>query len=196
MIALVVCFAVMTAGQAGTVVLDNEYVHVTRNAAPCAAGASPACGDRVIVALGDTELRSGSAARRMVRGDVAVFTPGQTYEPPAGGPFFEVAIKPDHPPVQRPREMLPAEKNVLRYDGERFVIFEERLEPGETRARHSHNQRVVVQLNRTELRQWPDGEPEILRDIVPDGATFNPPVIHTAKNVGQLPLRGIVIEFK
>jgi hypothetical protein len=92
--------------------------------------------------------------------------------------------------------MLPAEKNVLRYDGERFVIFEERLEPGETRARHSHNQRVVVQLNRTELRQWPDGEPEILRDIVPDGATFNPPVIHTAKNVGQLPLRGIVIEFK
>jgi hypothetical protein len=196
MIPLVFALAGITAAQTGTVVLENEYVRVTRDAVPCAAGAPPACGDRVIVALGDTELRSGGQARKMVRGDVAVFGSGQAYEPPAGGPFFEVAIKPTHPPVQRAREVLPAEKNVLRYDGERFFIFEEHLEPGETRPRHSHNQRVVVQLNRTQLRQRPDGEPEILRDIVPDGATFNPPVIHTAKNVGRLPLRGIVIEFK
>jgi hypothetical protein len=31
---------------------------------------------------------------------------------------------------------------------------------------------------------------------VPDRAAFNPPVIHTAKNIGDAPLRGIVIEFK
>ena len=98
--------------------------------------------------------------------------------------------------MRSPGEILPPEKNALRYDGERFFIFEERLEPGETRARHSHSQRVVVQLNRTKLRQWPDGGAEILRDIEPDGAAFNPPVVHVVKNVGQLPLRGIVIEFK
>jgi hypothetical protein len=51
-------------------------------------------------------------------------------------------------------------------------------------------------LNRTRLQQRPDGEPEILRDIVPDGAAFNTPVIHVVKNVGPLPLRGIVVEFK
>jgi hypothetical protein len=31
---------------------------------------------------------------------------------------------------------------------------------------------------------------------VPDRATFNPPVIHLVKNVGEAPLRGIIIEFK
>jgi hypothetical protein len=33
-------------------------------------------------------------------------------------------------------------------------------------------------------------------EVVPDRVAFNPPVIHTAKNVGDMPLRGIVIEFK
>jgi len=26
--------------------------------------------------------------------------------------------------------------------------------------------------------------------------SFNPPVIHVVKNVGEVPLRGIIIEFK
>lgn len=182
--------------QAGTVVLDNDYVRVTRNGAPCASRDVPGCGDRVIVALGGTELRSGGSRRMLARGDIAVFKPGEAYEPPTGGPFFEVAIKPDHPPVESPKELLPPQKNDLRYDGERFFIFEERLEPGETRARHSHNQRIVMQLNRTRLQQWPDGEPAIVRDIEPDRAGFNAAVTHVVKNVGELPLRGIVIEFK
>jgi hypothetical protein len=181
---------------AATVVLDNEYVRVTRSGAPCASGRAPECGDRVIVALGDTALRAGGKPRRLVRGDIAVFAPGETYDPPAGGPFLEVAIKPTHPTVPAPKERLPPEKNALKYDGERFFVFEERLEPGETRARHSHGPRVVVQLNRTQLQQWPDGAPAILRDIEPDGAAFNVPVVHVVKNVGPLPLRGIVIEFK
>jgi hypothetical protein len=150
----------------------------------------------VIVALGEIELRSGKSRRKMARGDIAVFKPGESYEPPTGGPFFEVAFKPNHPPVESPREIIPPEKNAMRYDGERFFIFEERLDPGDTRARHSHSQRVVVQLNRTRLQQWPDGEAEIVREIIPDRAAFNPPVIHTVKNVGDAPLRGIVIEFK
>ena len=37
---------------------------------------------------------------------------------------------------------------------------------------------------------------KIIRDIEPDRVAFNQPVIHTVKNVGDLPLRGIVIELK
>jgi hypothetical protein len=176
--------------------LENDYVRVTRDAAPCASAAAPECGDRVIVALGAIELRSGKSRRKMARGDIAVFKPGELYETPTGGSFFEVNIKPNHPPVQSPSEIIPPEKNAIRYDGERFLVFEERLAVGDTRARHSHSQRVVMQLNRTRLQQWPDGQPEIFVDIVPDRAAFNPPVIHTAKNIGDAPLRGIVIEFK
>ena len=182
--------------QSNTVALENDYVRVTQDAAPCASATAPGCGDRVIVALGEIELRIGAASRKMARGDIAVFKPGESYEPPKGGPFFEVAIKANHPPVESPSEIIPPEKNAMRYEGERFFIFEEKLNPGDTRPRHSHSQRVVVQLNRTRLQQWPEGEPAIFRDIVPDRAGFNPAVIHTVKNVGDTPLRGIVIEFK
>ena len=181
--------------QATSVVLDNPYVRVNRDAAPCAT-ASPTCAERVIVALGATEVRTNGTAKKLIRGQVAVFAQGQSYAVPTGGPYFEVAFKPKRPPVQSPKEMIPPDKNAIVHDAERSFVFEERLEPGDTRARHSHSQRVVVQLSKTRLQQWPDGEAELVRDIVPDGAAFNAPVIHVVKNVGELPLRGIVIELK
>ena len=182
--------------QTPTAALENEYVRVTRDAAPCASATTAGCGDRVIVALGELDLKSGKSSRRMTRGDVAVFKAGESYAQPAAGSFFEVAFKSNHPPVQSPSELIPPEKNAIRYNGARFFIFEERLAVGETRARHSHSQRVVMQLNRTRLQQWPDGQAEVFVETVPDRPTFNPPVIHTVKNVGEAPLRGVVIEFK
>jgi hypothetical protein len=177
------------------IALENAYVRVAKNAAPCADGA-PACGERVIVALDELGLVASGARTTLARGDVRVFATGEAYEPPAGGRYFEVSFKPNPPPVESPAEMISPDKNVIKHDGERFFIFEERLDVGDTRERHSHSQRVVIQLNATKLQQWPDGQPEVLRDIVPDGVAFNPPVIHTVKNVGELPLRGIVIELK
>ena len=182
--------------QAPAPALENDYVRVMRDSTACASAKTPGCGDRVIVALGELELRSGKSRRKMTRGDIAVFKPGESYEPPTVGSYFEVNIKPNHPPVQSPPEIIPPEKNAIRYEGKRFFVFEERLAVGDTRPRHSHSQRVVMQLNRTRLQQWPDGQPEIFVDVTPDRAAFNPPVIHTAKNVGDAPLRGVVIEFK
>ena len=184
--------ALLTADQ---IVLDNEYVRVSRDVAPCALS-GPECGDRVIVALGDTEVVSGDLHRKMTRGDIAVFAPGESYEVAGQGEFFEVAIKPKHPPAQSPGEVLAPDKNAVRYAGAGFFVFEERLAPGDTRARHSHSQRVVMQLNRARLQQWLDGQPPFLVETVPDQANFSPPVVHVVKNVGQTPLLGIVVEFK
>lgn len=182
--------------QAPTPALENDYVRVMRDATTCASSEPAGCGDRVIVALSNIEMRFGKSRRKLTRGEIAVFQHGESYRTPSGGSYFEVNIKPSHPPVQSPSEIIPPEKNSILYDGKRFFIFEEKLAVGDTRARHSHSQRVVMQLNRTRLQQWPDGQPEIFVDIVPDRVAFNPPVIHTAKNVGDAPLRGIVIEFK
>jgi hypothetical protein len=176
--------------------IDNAYVRVTRDAAPCAQAGAPGCAERVIVALGDLSLESGSTRRALARGEVAAFAPDQSYLPPSGAGYFEVAIKPDHPASDSPGEIIAPEKNALRYDGERFFVFEEKLDPGDTRARHSHSQRVVIQLNRARLRQWPDGRPEILVETVLEKPSFSPPVIHVVENVGEVPLRGIVIEFR
>jgi hypothetical protein len=181
---------------ADDIVLENDYVRIARDAAPCAEAALPDCGNRVIVALGEIEIAADGSRRALTRGEIAVFGPGQSYEPPERGSYFEVSIRNNHPAGQSPGELIPAEKNVRLYDGESFFVFEEKLSPGDTRARHSHSQRVIIQLNRTRLQQWPDGAPEKIVETVPDRPAFSPPVIHTVKNVGEAPLRGIIIEFK
>jgi hypothetical protein len=181
--------------QTQAIVLENDYVRVARDAAPCASAAAGDCAQRIIVALDDLELRSANGRRTLARGDVVVFAPGESYEPPSGS-YYEVAIRAERPAVPSAGEVIPPDKNALLHDDAAFFIFEERLAVGDTRARHSHGPRVVIQLNATRLQQWPEGAPEVVRDIVSDRVGFNEPVIHTVKNVGTLPLRGIVIEFK
>lgn len=188
-------FALTLLFHTDTIVFDNAYVRVSQDAVLCAAANSAGCGDRVIVAKGDVEMRKGKAVEHLKRGEIRVFTPGESYEAPTGS-YWEVAFKPDHPPVETPKERILPSKNEVKFENARLFIFEERLPVGETRPRHSHNMRVVIQLNKTRLQQWPDGQPEIMRDIEPDRPGFNPAVIHSAKNVGALPLRGVVIELK
>lgn len=182
--------------QPNQVVLDNDYVKVTKNAAPCASAGTPGCGERVVVALSGVELQNSGRIRKMNRGEVAAIRAGQSYEPPLRGEFLEVAFKPNRPQVKTSSVLIPPEKNSLLYDGDKFFVFEEKLRPGETRARHSHSQRVVIVLNETRLQQWPEGAPEVLRTQIPDDVRFNEPVIHVVKNVGDKPLRNIVIELK
>ena len=177
-------------------VLDNDYVRITRDATPCALPHPPECGARVIVALEDVEVDSDGTRQRLGRGDIAVFSAGKSYQLRSGASYFEVSIKENHPPALSPGEIIAPEKNAMRHDAADFFVFEEKLAPGDTRARHSHSQRVVIQLNRARLQQWPEGAPSKLVETVPDLALFSPPVIHTVKNVGDVALRGIIIEFK
>lgn len=183
--------------QAQSPALDNAYARVTRNAATCASAAAPGCTtDRIIVALGNVDVNSISGTRRLTRGEIAVFGPRDSFVQPVAGAYFEVVLKANRPPVKSPKENILPEKNAILHDGDKFFVFEERLQPGETRARHTHSQRVVIQLNPTKLQQWPDGEAELLRDIVAEQPAFNEPVIHVVKNVGDKPLRGVIVEFK
>jgi hypothetical protein len=195
MIAAILALAAALQGEGPA--LENAYVRVTRNAAVCASAQAPGCAtDRVIVALSNVDVNSITGTRRLQRGDIAVFGPQENYVQPVAGAYFEVVLKADRPAVLSPQEIIPPEKNAVIHDGARFFVFEERLQPGDTRARHSHSQRVVIQLNPTTLQQWPEGGDEVVRDMRVDQAAFNEPVIHVVKNVGGQPLRGIVIEFK
>jgi hypothetical protein len=60
-----------------TPLLENDFVRVFRNRAPCAAGTA-SCGDRVVVALGSME----GSGQKMERGDIKVFQTGEKYSPP------------------------------------------------------------------------------------------------------------------
>jgi hypothetical protein len=176
--------------------LENAYVRVVRNAAPCAVATPSMCGARVLVALGPIDIVDSLHHRHMERGDIAVFRWFESYTPPATGEFVEVSLKQDHPPVETPPVPVPPGKNALLFDSDTFFVFEERLDPGETRPRHSHSQRVVIVINDTTLQQWVDGRGEIVQTEVADDVRFNAPVTHSVKTIGDKPLRNIVIELK
>ncbi len=177
-----------------TLVLDNDYAAVHRNAAPCA-DAGPGCGERIIVAFGELSVvpANGSPVP-LAYAEVFVAPAGATYEV-RGSEFAEVNLKPGPPPVDGPEVAIAAGKNERLHDAEDYFVFEERLEPGDTRERHSHAQRVVLVMGATELQQWPDGADEVFKTQVPGTIKFNPPVVHIVKNTGDAPLRNIVIEL-
>ena len=179
----------------GATVLENDYVRVSRNEAPCAQAGAPGCAERAIVAMGEIDLRFGKVRRAMQRGEVAVFKADESYRPPESGAYYEVAIKPNHPPVKSPAEIIPPAKNTIVYEGERFFVYEERLAPGDTRARHSHSQRIEIRVNQGPLlRQIIEG-----RDAPqepPPVVNFREPIIHTVTNVGDMALWNFILEFK
>lgn len=180
---------------AADVVLENEYVRVTRDGTSCSGTQAAECADRVIIALDALELAPGGPSYKLARGGIAVFGVHDDHAMPAGH-YFEVAIKKRHPPALAPRERIAPEKNSFLHEGADYFVFEEKLAPGDTRPRHSHSQRVVVQLERARLQQWPDGEPDKVVETVPDKPVFSAPVVHVVKNIGDAPLRGIIVEFK
>src|SRR5882672_1205783 len=171
--------------------LENDFVRVFRNSAPCAAGAA-SCGDRVVAALGSIAV----GGQKMDRGDIKVFKTGEKYSPPQSGEYLEVVIKPGHPKaIASSAGAPPPPGNKVLYDGKDFTIFEEKMQPGELSSSHSHNQRVAIFLNRTQVQQWTDGKSET-RELVPDLVTFRPAVVHISKDVGTVPIRNLLIEFK
>jgi acetylornithine deacetylase/succinyl-diaminopimelate desuccinylase-like protein len=187
--------AVLVQSVQAATVLENDYVRVSRDEAPCAQAGTAGCAERVIVAMGEIQLRFGKVLRAMRRGEVAVFKAGESYRAPESGPYYEVAIKPNHPPVKSPAEIIPPAKNTIVYEGERFFIYEERLAPGDTRARHSHSQRVEIRINQGPLlRQIIDGKDAPQEP--PSVVNFREAIIHTVTNVGDMALWNFILEFK
>jgi hypothetical protein len=171
--------------------LDNEYVMVFSDAAPCAAG-EPNCGDRVFVALGPVNVDGET----LQRGEVKVFKKGESYVPPMTGKYLEVQIRPNHPDVKPPGPGTPPPpRNKILYDGKDFTVFAENMQPGEYAAPHSHNVRLAIFLNDTMVEQWTNGQDET-RELMPDVVTWRPAVVHASKDVGKVPISNLLIEFK
>jgi hypothetical protein len=171
--------------------LENEFVRVFKNSTPCAAAAA-SCGERVVVALGEVEVNG----KKMERGDINVFKTGEPYIPPKSGDYLEVSIKPTHPKVVPPAAGTPPPPgNKILYEGKDITVFEEKMQPGEYGAPHSHNVRLAIFLNDTNVEQWTDGKDET-RELVPDTVAWRPAVVHASKDVGKVSIRNILIEFK
>ncbi len=181
-----------------SIVLENDFVRVIKNATVRSAADAGIFGKRIIVALSKLKYKTGNRIRTINRGDVFVLLPAQSIRIKKGE-YFEVAFKKIHPEPKGPEQWLEPQKNTIVYEDDLFRVFEERLAAGDTRALHSHAQRVVVRLNRVQLtdpRINPIGVPgEGIQ--VPNTVKFAEPMVHVVKNLStDTPLFNIIIEFK
>jgi hypothetical protein len=164
---------------------DNEFVRVTRDAAPCAGGDASTSTDATLT--GSTTLQ---------RGDVKVFPKGERYTPPASGEYLEVAVKPNHPRSVLPPKQAPRSPNLhVLFENNDFIVFHESMQPGELGPEHSHYQRLTVTLATTKVEQWTDGK-EVVCDLTADTVGFGPALTHTSKALGPGVLSNLSIEFK
>ena len=180
-----------------SVALDNAYIKVLRDEAACTLANTPNFGTRIIVALDKVKFKSNRGTIKIKRGQIAVFLENEFYDLPRGS-YFEIALKKDHPLLTKPSEWVEPLKNKIIYENTEFRVFEERLDPGDTRDLHSHAQRVVVRLNHVQLtdpRNSPNGKPGTGIQVA-NTVKFAEPVVHVTKNLSKIPLFNIVIEYK
>jgi hypothetical protein len=180
-----------------SVALDNEYFRVMQNSARCMSANTPKFGSRVIVALSSVTIESSKGTLALERGGVAVFLSNESYKLPTGE-FFEVAFKKDHPPLKAPEQWLEPEKNTVVYEDKEFRVFEERLPAHGERQLHSHAQRLVVRLNLVQLTdpRFQKNESPKGGIQVPNTVKYAEPIVHVVRNLSDIPLFNIVIEFK
>ena len=172
-------------------------MRVLRYLAACAVANTPNFVTRIILALDKLKFKSNRGTIKIKRGQIAVFLENEYYDLPKGS-YFEIALKKDHPPLTKPSEWVEPTKNQVIYEDAEFRVFEERLDPGDTRDLHSHAQRVVVRLNQVQLtdpRNSPNGKPGTGIQVA-NTVKFAEPVVHVTKNLSKIPLFNIVIEYK
>ena len=180
-----------------SVAIDNAYMKVLRDGAACTLANTTNFGTRIIVALDKIKFKSNRGTIKIKRGEIAVFLENESYDLPKGS-YFEIALKKNHPPLTKPSEWVEPTKNVVIYEDAEFRVFEERLNPGDTRDLHSHAQRVVVRLNQVQLtdpRNAPNGKPGTGIQVA-NTVKFAEPMVHVTKNLSKIPLFNIVIEYK
>lgn len=180
-----------------SVALENDFMKVLRDGAACTLANTPDFGTRIIVALDKIKFQSNRGTIKIKRGQIAVFLENEYYDLPKGS-YFEIALKKNHPPLTKPTEWVEPTKNKVIYEDAEFRVFEERLDPGDTRELHSHAQRVVVRLNQVQLtdpRNAPSAKPGTGIQVA-NTVKFAEPVVHVTKNLSKIPLFNIVIEYK
>jgi hypothetical protein len=180
-----------------SIAIDNPYFKVVRDGALFSSANTPTIGTRIIAALDEIKFKSSRGKINIKRGEIAVFTENEFYEIPKGS-YFEIALKKNHPQLAKPSEWVEPTKNKIIYEDNEFRVFEERLNPGDTRELHSHAQRVVVRLNDVQLtdpRVHPNGKPGTGMQVA-NTVKYAEPMVHVTKNLSKIPLFNIVFEYK
>ena len=174
--------------------LENAFFKVKQNVVEQSISETDT---RVIVALSNVKLKSSKGNAKFSRGEIEVIKPTETIKI-SGGEYFIITVKKNHPALTAPEKWLEPTKNKILYEDEQFRVFQEDLAAGDTRDLHSHAQRITVRLNDVHLTDPRFPENKLPGAGIQEANTFKyaEPVVHVVKNLSNIPLFNIVIEFK
>ena len=170
---------------------ENDFFKVSKNTATSKSGT------RVVVALSELKIKMDQASTKIERGQIHVYK-NDDIAKLSKGEYFEVLVKANHPKLIPPESWMEPQKNTILYEDDQIRVFEERLEPGDTRKLHSHAQRIVVRLNEVKMTDPRFEESKVPGAglQIPNTAKYAESVVHETKNLSQIPLFNIVIEYK
>ena len=170
---------------------ENDFFKISKNSA------SSKSGTRVVVALSELKIKIDQATTKIDRGQIHVLKNDEIAKL-SKGEYFEVLVKSNHPKLTPPESWLEPQKNTILYDDDQIRVFEERLEPGDKRKLHSHAQRIVVRLNEVKMTdpRYEESKVPGAGLQIPNTAKYAESVVHETKNLSQIPLFNIVIEYK
>ena len=88
------------------------------------------------------------------------------------------------------------QKSRVLLDNSRVRVLELRLSPGEHEPMHSHPAYLVYVLSPARMRMTAaDGSTKVV-ELKAGDVSFGPPTTHSGENVGETPLRELIVELK
>ena len=93
-------------------------------------------------------------------------------------------------------KVSPKEYKKVLLDNEKVRVIEVEYAPGVASAWHSHPAHVVYVLAGGKMEMTEKGKKAIVNELKTGETTYNPPVTHMAKNVGNTTIKLILMELK
>lgn len=176
-----------------TASFENDFFRILKNI-----NSDEVTNPRVVVALSNVRIKSlGRDDFKITRGELMVFKPNEGCKI-IKGEYIEVIVKQNHPALKGPEQWIEPIGNKIVYEDTLFRVFDEKLDPGATRSLHSHSQRVSVRLNQVHLTDPRFEISKIPGTGIQVANTFKyaEAMVHAVKNLSDIPLKNIIIEFK
>jgi beta-alanine degradation protein BauB len=98
--------------------------------------------------------------------------------------------------AQDPTKVASKEYKKVILENEKVRVIEVEFAPGAVAALHSHPAHVVYVISGGKMEMTEKGKSPMVKELKTGEATYNPPITHSVKNVGNTTVKLILTELK
>jgi beta-alanine degradation protein BauB len=98
--------------------------------------------------------------------------------------------------AQDPTKVASKEYKKVILENEKVRVIEVEFAPGAAAAMHSHPAHVVYVISGGKMQMTEKGKPMMIRELKTGTASYNPPITHMVKNIGNTTIKLVLTEMK